>query len=936
MASIVMNMSYYIYFRDPTEYDAAIAIYGTGFTGQISPVDVLTSLGISPTFPATVGGDKGVTFIHPFTPGAEIGFPNPSGVLCDINQISVTVPGQFGGPDGIFVWSFTIVRIGNETGANPSPEVAIPQRRFGGGFELAMTGEGGSGLNAARAGCRDSSRTVEGLGWGFRNETGQTLTRTLNEYDSGLAPASSWERIYIRVRRAPTSNTVLWRTAGSLSGLAGGRLQVNTGLTLTITNNNGAGAVTRTANGATVLVIDEWYKIDIIAEYAANTGRIRLYIGGILEASISNITTGEGGLGQAGGQTHAQSILGDISGGGTNGIEIDFDDWENAAIPQVMGVEQLESLDWLTGTHYRRVNAVTAAADNSGWTPTQVESFNQMISPLGSSATSRYASSTALARLHGITNATDEVEDVTGFNFGAIAAVIGLYSSRNGTADGQLGFSIALAVTIATIVQSTATIFNSRIYRPSGMITPDPILPFGVVHDKGNSTDSSLVLGLQAAIGYIGTWGLEDDPEFLTFVRTPIIHNAPYFNTIWANSGPIVDAPCGAFGGTYVGNGTFQEIELLAPAHFIWIRPLTGGVGGVKWHAAGLGGHLGGTDRVVPDFVVRSIFDPTDGIPKFIVTGNDPQVNELGETYQYIAFSDPGMRYNICSAFRHSSALATAVNTLFDSTFTPEFMWTQSDNLNTAGSTVVSACKGPGDGANAGTELDGSALANYATFAAGAITSRANLHLATSQVNFSAWRTDDGSGYVAVQILTYTGNGVSPRVIPLTPVSGRFPLFAYVQPANAQGFFRDPSHTGANSSSFDLGTNSTTAITAGGVDSITVGATLNSNGVVYNVFVLPGDEAGWDNGDFPAPSGAAPGDAWDEEVHDAPIGLIIVPEGGLVMNGQPALLMLQDVSGIYTLVPDKTNDTLIDRQTGQTEINVKIPNPDWKTGYVGG
>jgi hypothetical protein len=48
-------------------------------------------------------------------------------------------------------------------------------------------------------------------------------------------------------------------------------------------------------------------------------------------------------------------------------------------------------------------------------------------------------------------------------------------------------------------------------------------------------------------------------------------------------------------------------------------------------------------------------------------------------------------------------------------------------------------------------------------------------------------------------------------------------------------------HTGTHSSVFNTGADTTTGIVGGDIDSISVGVTLNQNGVVYNCFVIPGD-----------------------------------------------------------------------------------------------
>lgn len=47
-------------------------------------------------------------------------------------------------------------------------------------------------------------------------------------------------------------------------------------------------------------------------------------------------------------------------------------------------------------------------------------------------------------------------------------------------------------------------------------------------------------------------------------------------------------------------------------------------------------------------------------------------------------------------------------------------------------------------------------------------------------------------------------------------------------------------------------------------------------------------------------------------------------------------VLLTNASGIYTLVPGKTNDTLYSSLRDGTTRNVKIPNPFGKTGYIGG
>lgn len=50
----------------------------------------------------------------------------------------------------------------------------------------------------------------------------------------------------------------------------------------------------------------------------------------------------------------------------------------------------------------------------------------------------------------------------------------------------------------------------------------------------------------------------------------------------------------------------------------------------------------------------------------------------------------------------------------------------------------------------------------------------------------------------------------------------------------------------------------------------------------------------------------------------------------------PLTITLVDASGIYRLVPGKTNDTLYDQIAPLSTNDVKIPNPYFRTGFIGG
>ena len=107
------------------------------------------------------------------------------------------------------------------------PEGPIGRRRWIGGFELAS-------MTAAPAGgslgvSRDASRHVGGLGLAFRGATSDVFAKALNLYGTPVGFAhASWERFYLRLRRAPTSATpIIWKCNGFPSSHDGAALGIN-------------------------------------------------------------------------------------------------------------------------------------------------------------------------------------------------------------------------------------------------------------------------------------------------------------------------------------------------------------------------------------------------------------------------------------------------------------------------------------------------------------------------------------------------------------------------------------------------------------------------------------------------------------------------------------------------------------------------------------
>ena len=164
MAVIQYWMNYTIFFQDESEYQFALSVAG-GSLLEMAPRAAASLFGIPYPYPS---GDlnaipKGIFFYTPFNPGSEFRFPNPSGIFVDDTVLTTIVPGQAGtpvsiwpaGPDGSFTWSGNIVLngAGATAGSTPGP---IAQRRWIGGREISIFGEGGSSITNPTE-CRDSS-----------------------------------------------------------------------------------------------------------------------------------------------------------------------------------------------------------------------------------------------------------------------------------------------------------------------------------------------------------------------------------------------------------------------------------------------------------------------------------------------------------------------------------------------------------------------------------------------------------------------------------------------------------------------------------------------------------------------------------------------------------------------------------------------------------
>lgn len=949
--AIRYDMPYRIFFRDINEYNFAVAACGGPSADGITTIEMA---------PRTAGAFFGIPFPYPsgdidamskgvlfgfYTPGMEFLIAGHTGVFVDdtvdtqlVNQVATS----FGtGPQCFFVWTGWIQFMGSQP-TNPDTPTPIPQRRWIGSLDFEPLGQGGLQLSTG-AGCREAGRVLDAVGFAIRgqNTPGTIWNRRLNEY--GFTVRSSWERFYFRPRVPGTITHGVWRCHNSVSPSAGAGLQYNTAGNLELVTITSLGVATVQATIAVTQFT--WYKIDVILSFpsiGAESGRIRVWLNGTLVADFTDSSGGS--LDTVG--FHQESDLGRWLSGSDNQVEYDLCDWINAEPPTLVGAESLLNIDFLVGSHVRGIPN-TQTGTFTGWTNTNIETMNQMHNP-GQQLGSNQVSTTALATLDVTTDlrtldtsAAFPLQDMTGINIGPVAAVVGMGSLQALGGDGTLGYSVAgSGFVMATVNQGNTFGFQTVLYNPTGNIIPADFFPLVIRHVKTNDATSDTVSGMQAAVEFIGGWGPEDFAGFGAVDRNPpFLHNCRYPYSPWGLiGGGVPQGTVYIVAGTYVGNGLRTVLSFPAPVHFLWIRPLSAATDGVKFFGASTGAHRGTLERVVPNYITKITCDAF-GQALVNISGTDSQCNANAVTFQYVAFCDPGARFNLCGAYNRPSTLALANQALPDPNFLAVCGFIQNDILGNASSSQGMWFKGPGNTGNNGNTMNGAIAANFGTFSTGFLNSRADIHPSTAgNVNYSLWRPNDGNcGFNALWILSYTGNGAGSQVINLTPTFGKFPCFVLVVPTNASAsFYRDPSHTANNSANASSLANSTTAITAAAQDQITVGSSLNANGVVYNVFAFPGDAAGFNNGVFALPECAPTAPLWSPPPL-VPPEVAILGDGGLILGDSIAITILKDVSGLYTLQSGKTDDTVYNRTGGAaTTENRAIPNPSGKTGFISG
>lgn len=555
----------------------------------------------------------------------------------------------------------------------------------------------------------------------------------------------------------------------------------------------------------------------------------------------------------------------------------------------------IDSPDFLVGSHIQTINGTSFGTGHGAWGAAVVQQFWPRLTSSGTPDVP--TSSVALDPI--VLNM-----DVASLNRtpGAIGmGAIGVNATtQRGTGSGTLGYKINAAAFVDVALTEAASLTSNAVFflPPSAAdILPMPTA-LAMRYVKGNDVGAARVKAMHMMVELLGTFGPEDISDDPTFDDTPRpeavagYHNAGYQFSPWARTRQGALGPVVVKSGTYVGNGTARELLFEAPVHFLFIRSQTAGQQPTLYIPTEIGpGHPAGQQGTGGEFVNRMDLDPTfvaanpttddqQTSCRVTIVGTDTRWNANAVTYQYLAIMDPARRFLLAGAAHHGNIALPATDAIEDAEFLPEIGFFQKGEITTT-TTANLWWKALGH-AVTGAQIIATGTAEAASaisFFLGQL--RYDTGYITASIfdqisSYALFRRGDGNndpGQTALyQMGSYVGDGGASRTISLA-TSGKRPLWALFVPTSATaGAFRDPAHTGTNSSNVSSGANVTTSIVGGGIDTISLGSALNTNGVTFNYFVVMGSatagNAGWSiDGTFiPVASDSPNPPSWEEPV----------------------------------------------------------------------
>lgn len=814
----------------------------------------------------------------------------------DVQQFNRKSGGWFGIPllfgDTIrYHWYGRFVYAGGSgtVDGEPVEDVAIAKRKFIIGFESGEAPEMQNAGSGSANVMREASRHTDGMGFYYAGSS-EYITSPTQSGDA--AAGTQWDRFYFRPMHEANVTSRMWRVKLAGGASRGASLNFTVDRRLVVHNIGDGGTETPIGTTSDQFEIGTWYRADILTECKAPGGNLRLYINGELVMTALGVGTGSNG-----GINNNDTIQNVYMGGGALGGTTDtfqcyFDDWIGAAWPTEDSDGEYVGKDWLNGSRVVMAHPSGTATGNNflgDYRGVRGEYASTNVGASGGNVMTSIVSGDALR----LTVRDEAITAVPG-SIGVVAFMVAYFGKQATAGVGTLGWKFDGLIDLAAqanVTETTTNNWSRRWHRPSGQINPIANLaPFELHKVKAANINQADCYAFVLIAEHIGNFGdcdvKEDDTEGAPSGLPESIHGvhmAPYPTTPWARQQVAPTSPVIIHTGTYTGNGTIQELQFRAPVTWLMIRRATTtlATGGFWWTSLA-GFHAEGEQALQP--AVHALIDPafvpagTDDTQEqrtlVRINGAHPQVNAAAVAYQYVAFEDPGCRYMINGIFHAlSTAFATReIDFKGHSTFTPRWSFMHCELHSNTSATYERGTKGPGHAANAASIMNIAENATGWTHDIGGMTAD-DLLMDTSVAQtkaWSAWRSDDQSsdpnklGVVAIG--SYIGDGAASRTINFATTGTKRPVYAIVQPLNATpAHHRDPSHTTNTSNAMGTGSSTATGITAGGVDSFTVGTTLNANGIVYNYFVLIGSatagNGGWSvDGEFAVVEPDAPSD----------------------------------------------------------------------------
>lgn len=871
------TVQYTVLFTNPTAYAAAVAANGGSTTYLASPSAAAAAFGL-PIGTANPASPPGEIFISDFntfffdinynTTGLAHFPANGSGETN--HRVTLDIRTQAGVPSFVldyyqdiagannggnhYIVTYTWHGILTLQGTNPVPlaPATIQARRWVQGFEIPEGNSDNANFSPANF-SRAASRCTDGYGWEMTSGVVGTQRQVTSPTGAGARPTSSWERFYIRVRARPSVDEIsVW---GATEDTEGQRetlhLTVTAAGNLRLRNVGGTSAFPGTVIGtlATPLTLNTWYKIDIFLTFSPGPSGVS-NPGGTVSVFVNNVawlsgvvvapgsTSGANGTGLGfPGAKHYGSVVGNFQTGSAGAgvptlYAIDIDDWICANLPPASATT---GPDFRNGSHVRKVLPTGFGPGNGTWTG-DFRTLQNWPIPGGVNGPAVVSSSTVSTPLVVTTDYTD-------IQLGCVALVSAILHQSVPVAITQHGYQIGAGAQVLanSAVSATSNTWIGVLHNlATGLSAPPAISALNLIMVRTATAGTVTVNTMIGAAEYLGIFGPEDAPSDAT--ETPLphtgVHNAPYpDHPVAADRSLTVNAK--ALTGTYVGNGTGQDIVTTDPIHLLFIRPVGVTANGVYWWSSLTVGHTG-MDGAFAANNLTSAYPLSGANAGFRVDAGTTQSNVVGVTYRWVGISDPSARFVLNTAYFWNAAVTSAVNALVDAGFTPEaaFAW-----LESTGSANTLYYRGPGHATDKASPFTLAEVANLYSFGAGSLTSKSGIHLNSGPGQaYSTLRSVDADGVSGlIDMVTYVGDGLASRNIPVQ-LGGFAPLYTmgFGHTTGLGGFtwIRDPSHTGLDASSIAGAIATNAIINHSFADTVVVGAALNTLGVTYDLFVI--------------------------------------------------------------------------------------------------